>query len=86
MRLRQQRQLVGKKERNATIPLAQGLDARPGHFSGRNESVESRRLVSAHARREDCRLEQGSRQRRALQVLNSVEQNVQVRMPHPSRR
>src|ERR1035441_9061200 len=89
--LRQQRQLVGKKQRDASVAFANRLHSRPGNFAGRNQRVKTRRVIVRNARRQNRRLHQRCRQRRSLQALDSIKKRIevgvtQITMTCPTRR
>ena len=68
--------MIGEVQRDAAVALAERLDADPDDFAGRHDRVEIRRVVDVEARRQDLGLEDRRRQRRALQLLDGVEQRV----------
>ena len=72
--LRQQGQFVGKKESDAAVAFADGLDAGPGHFAGGDQGIETGGIVAGDARGQDGRFKQRCGQRRALQAFDGVEQ------------
>ena len=74
---RQQPQVVGEVQRDASVAFAQRLDAEPGDLAGRDQRVEQRRGVTGDARRQHLALEHRGHQRRALQPLDRVEQRVE---------
>ncbi len=84
--MRQQRQLVGEKQRDAAVALADRLYAGPRHFAGGDERVEPGGRVIGNARGQNRSLQQRSRQRCALQVFNRIEQRVEMRRTAAPRR
>ena len=84
--LREQRQLVGKEKRDAAVALADRLDAGPRHFAGGNQRVEAGGCVVGDARGQNRSLKQRCGQRRALQVLDRIEQRIEMRRPAAARR
>jgi hypothetical protein len=82
--LREQRQLVGEKKRDAPVALADRLHARPRHFARGNQRIEASRRILRNARRQNRALHQRCGQRRALQTLDRIQQPS--RFPCPLRR
>ena len=83
-RLRQQRHLVRKKQRNPSIAFANRLHPRPRHLARRNQRIQPARRILPNPRRQDPAFHQRRRQRRTLQALNRIQQRIQVR-PAPRR-
>ena len=79
---RRRMQVIGQVQRDAAVALAERLDADPDHFARRHQRVEHRGLVVRDARRQDLALEHRCRERRALQLLDGVEQRLE---PAPRR-
>ena len=77
VRRTQQAQVIGQVEGEASIPLAERLDAEPHHLAGREEPIEVGGLVALDARRQNLAFELGGRQGSALQLLDGVEQRVE---------
>src|SRR5438874_11748401 len=75
--------MIGEIERDAAVALAERLDADPHHLAGCGDGVEVRWIVDVDPRRQNLRLENRRRERRALQLLDRVEQRVSaVTTPH----
>ena len=74
----QQSQVVGQEQRQTTVAFAQGLEASPGDLAGRDEPIEIGGVVVLDARRQDLALKRRGDQRRALQLLDAVEQRVEA--------
>ena len=81
LRRQQPRQMIGEVQRDAAVALAERLDADPDDFAGRRDRVEIGRIVAVDPRRQDLGLEDRRRQRRALQLLDRVEQRVGAAPP-----
>ena len=80
--------MIGEVQRDAAVALAERLDADPDDFAGRRDRVEIRRIVAVDPRRQDLGLEDRRGQRRALQLLDGVEQRIERRAaasPRPAR-
>ena len=77
--LRQQRQLVGKKQRDAPVALADRLHPGPRHLARRDQRIEPGRREIGNARGQYRRFHERCWQRRALQVLNRIEQRIEMR-------
>ena len=72
-------EVIGQVEREAAVVLAERLDAAPHDLAGRGQRVEIGRLIALDARRQDLGLENRREERRALQVLDRVEQRIEPR-------
>ena len=77
----QPREGVGEVQREPAVAIAERLDAAPDDFAGGGQRVEIGGVVALDARREDLALEDRRRQRRALQVLDRIEQRVEAGAP-----
>ena len=72
------RQVIGQVERQPSVAIADRLDAAPDDFARGAQRIEIGGLVALDARRQDLGFEDRRRQRRALQVLDRVEQRIEA--------
>ena len=72
----QQRDVVREVQRHPPVPLAERRHAHPGHLAGRAQQVEVLRPVAGQPRGQHVGLQRAGRDRRALQLLDHVEQRV----------
>ena len=79
LRHRPQRfQLLRQIQPNPSVALANRVEADPVHLARRNQGVEIGGAIAADARGKNLRLQNGRGQRRALQVLDRVQQGIQA--------
>ena len=71
------RDVVGQVEREAPIVFAEGLEAAPDDLAGSRQGIEVGRLIPFDPSRQDLGLEDRRDERRALQVLDGIEQRVE---------
>ena len=76
--------VVGEIKRDAAVSFAERLDADPDDLARGHQRVEHRRLIVCDARRQDISLEDRGGERRALQLLDRVEQRLEA-ATHASR-
>ncbi len=68
--------MIGQIQRDPAVALAERLDTNPDHFARCGHRVEIRRIVDVDPCRQDLGFQDRRRQRRALQLLDGVEQRV----------
>src|SRR5712691_5960834 len=73
--------MVSEIQRDAAVPVAERVDADPYDLPRGGDGVEIRRIVNVDPRRQDLGLENRRWQRRALQLLDRVEQGVGAMSP-----
>ena len=73
--------MIGQVEREPAVAIAERLDAAPDHFAGGGERIEIGRVVALDASGEDLGFEDRGGQRRALEVLDRIEQRVEPGAP-----
>jgi len=76
LRRQQPREVVRQVQRDASVAIAERLDADPDDFARGRHRVEIGRLVRGDPRRQHFGLQRRRRDRRALQLLDDVEQRV----------
>src|SRR5579862_1120901 len=76
--LNQKRKLVGQKQPNASVALAERFNTRPGHFAGSNQRIEPRGIIAGNTRRKNGGLEKRRGNRRSLQIFDGIEKSIEM--------